>query len=290
MPARAKDQAVVTQAVTDPATLVDTRTWTTGGGNTFPGAEAPFGMVQWSPDTMPGRNAGGGYTFGDTSITGYSLTHVSGPGCGAGGDVPILPVTGALPSGDPNNITTKFTNTGEVAQAGYYSAQTNQPDTITSEFTATPHSSMGRFTYPTSAAAGMLIKLHDSQNGESAPSTAQIVGNNEIVGSQTSGHFCGEANNDGQQQEYTVHFDMTFDQPFTASQIVTSQRADRSGRRVRAVRQLGRAGQGRHLLRQQRQREAGLADGEPGLELRRRQGRGPAGLERVARPDPGRRR
>ena len=79
MPARAKDQAVVTQAVTDPATLVDTRTWTTGGGNTFPGAEAPFGMVQWSPDTMPGRNAGGGYTFGDTSITGYSLTHVSGP-------------------------------------------------------------------------------------------------------------------------------------------------------------------------------------------------------------------
>jgi predicted alpha-1,2-mannosidase len=220
-PAAAKNQAAVTQTVTDPATLVDTRTWTTGGGNTFPGAEAPFGMVQWSPDTMPNRSAGGGYTFGDSSITGYSLTHVSGPGCGAGGDVPILPVTGPLPSGDPNNITTKFTNTGEVAQAGYYSAQTNQPNTITSEFTATAHSAMGRFTFPSTTQAGFVVKLMDSQNGDFGDS-AQVVGNNEVVGSDTSGHFCGEVNNDGQVQEYTVHFDITFDHPFTASQVITN--------------------------------------------------------------------
>jgi predicted alpha-1,2-mannosidase len=220
VPTAARNTAQASPTVTAPATTVDTRTWTTGGGNTFPGAEVPFGMVQWSPDTVPNRNAGGGYNFGDTSITGYSLTHISGPGCGAGGDVPILPVTGALPSGNPNSVTTKFTNSGEIAQAGYYSAQTNQPDTITSEFTATPHSSMGRFTYPASATAGMLIKLRDAQNGEFAPGTAQVVGNNEIVGSETSGHFCGEANNDGQQQEYTVHFDITFDQPFTSSQVI----------------------------------------------------------------------
>jgi predicted alpha-1,2-mannosidase len=229
MPAAARNSTQATPTVTAPATMVDTRTWTTGGGNTFPGAEVPFGMVQWSPDTVPNRNAGGGYNFGDTSITGYSLTHISGPGCGAGGDVPILPVTGALPSGNPNSVTTKFTNNGEIAQAGYYSAQTNQPNTITSEFTATPHSSMGRFTYPSGATAGMLIKLHNSQNGEFAPSTAQIVGNNEIMGSETSGHFCGEGNNDGQQQEYTVHFDITFDQPFTSSQVIpTSNQNDQS--------------------------------------------------------------
>ncbi len=221
LPARAKSQAVVTTPVTDPAQLVDTRTWTTGGGNSFPGAEVPFGMVQWSPDTMPRRSAGGGYSFGDTSLTGYSLTHVSGPGCGAGGDVPILPITGALPSGNPNSVLTSFSNSGEVAQAGYYSAQSNQPNTITSEFTATSHSSMGRFTFPATTQAGFLVKLHDSQNGEFAPSTAQIVNDHEIAGTQTSGHFCGEANNDGQQQEYTVHFDLVFDHPFTASQIIT---------------------------------------------------------------------
>jgi predicted alpha-1,2-mannosidase len=219
-PAGATNQALVTQAVTDPAPIVDTRTWTTGGGNTFPGAEVPFGMVQWSPDTMPGRSAGGGYTYGDSSITGYSLTHISGPGCGAAGDVPMLPITGALPGGDPNAFTTAFTNNGEVAQAGYYSARSNQPNTITSEFTATPHSAMGRFTYPATAEAGFLIKLRDSQNGQFAPSTAQIPNSHEVSGSQTSGHFCGEVVNDGQRQEYTVHFDVTFDRPFTSSKII----------------------------------------------------------------------
>jgi predicted alpha-1,2-mannosidase len=220
MPAGAKNSSTVNQPIADVAQLVDTRTWTSGGGNTFPGADVPFGMTQWSPDTMPNRSAGGGYNFGDTSITGYSLTHVSGPGCGAAGDVPMLPMTGALPSGDPNSVITKFSNANEVAQAGYYSAQSSQPNTITSEFTATAHTSMGRFTYPATDQAGFLIKLHDSQNGEGAPSTATVSGDNEVSGSETSGNFCGEANNDGQQQEYTVHFDITFDQPFTASQII----------------------------------------------------------------------
>src|SRR5258706_2886590 len=219
VPAGAKNQALVTQSVTDPAPLVDTRTWTSGGGNTFPGADVPFGMMQWSPDTMPNRSAGGGYTYGDTSITGYSLTHISGPGCGAAGDVPMLPMTGPLPGGDPNNVTTRFTNSGEVAQAGYYSAQSNQPDTITSEFTASAHSAMGRFTYSGGTQAGFLIKLHDSQNGEFAPSTAQILNSHEVSGSETSGHFCGEVVNDHQPQEYTVHFDIVFHQTVSTSTI-----------------------------------------------------------------------
>ena len=220
-PAGARNTTPLNQPVSDPATLVDTRTWTSGGGNTFPGAEVPFGMVQWSPDTMPNRAAGGGYNYGDTSIIGYSLTHVSGPGCGAAEDVPMLPLTGPLPSGNPNSVMSAFSNTNEVAQAGYYSAQSNQPNTITSQFTATPHSSMARFTYPATTQAGFLIKLRNAQNGEFAPSTATVVNNHEISGSETSGHFCGESNNDGQPQTYTVHFDITFDQPFTASQVIT---------------------------------------------------------------------
>jgi predicted alpha-1,2-mannosidase len=222
-PAAARSQALVTAPVqaSDLASLVDTRTWTSGGGNTFPGATAPFGMVQWSPDTLPNRSAGGGYSYGDATLDGYSLTHVSGPGCGAAGDVPILPITGALPSGDPNNVTTPFSNTGEIAQAGYYSAQSNQPATITSEFTATPHSSMGQFSFPQTSQAGLLVKLMDSQNGDSAD-TAQVVGNNEVTGSVTSGNFCGETNNGGQPQQYTVYFDITFNHPFTTSKVITN--------------------------------------------------------------------
>src|ERR1700733_5450947 len=121
LPAGAKNKATVSQPVSDLATLVDTRTWTSGGGNTFPGADVPFGMVQWSPDTSPDRSDGGGYNFNDTQLRGFSLTHLAGPGCGAMGDLPILPMTGALPTGDPGVHNEPFTHTGEVAQAGYYS-------------------------------------------------------------------------------------------------------------------------------------------------------------------------
>jgi predicted alpha-1,2-mannosidase len=220
LPPGARDHATVKAPVTDLANLVDTRTWTTAGGNTFPGAEVPFGMVQWSPDTLPDNNAGGGYSYGDEQLWGYSLTHVSGPGCGAAGDVPILPMTGPLPSGDPGQATTSFTNTGEVAHAGYYSAQSNLPDTITSQFTATPHSAMGVFTFPKTTQADFLVKLMGSQNGDSSAS-ATIVGNDEVMGSDTSGDFCGENNNDGQSQLYTVYFDIVFSHPFTASKVIT---------------------------------------------------------------------
>ncbi|MBO0803388.1 MAG: GH92 family glycosyl hydrolase [Nocardiopsaceae bacterium] len=220
VPAAAADTSPITPArESNLADLVDTRTWTTGGGNTFPGADVPFGMVQWSPDTMPSYNAGGGYGYGDHKLWGYSLTHVSGPGCGAGGDVPILPMTGGLPSGTPSQAVTSFTNSGEVARAGYYSARSNGPNPITSRFTATPHSSMGQFTFPSTTAADFLVKLDASQNGDAATS-ATIVGNDEIQGSVTSGDFCGESVNDGQSQLYTVYFDIVFSQPFTASQVV----------------------------------------------------------------------
>src|ERR1044071_812264 len=54
-------------------------------GNTFPGATLPFGMVQFSPDTENGFGPEdrGSYVYRDTSIRGFSLTHLSGPGCPA---------------------------------------------------------------------------------------------------------------------------------------------------------------------------------------------------------------
>jgi predicted alpha-1,2-mannosidase len=212
----------LTKTPADLASTVDTRTWTSGGGNTFPGADVPFGMVQWSPDTLPDRNAGGGYDISDNTLDGYSLTHLSGPGCGAAGDVPILPLTSALPSGtNPNNVTTPFSHTGEVAQAGYYKASSNGTSAITSEFTATTHSSMGRFTFPATTTAGFDIKLQGSQTTDYSD-TAQIVGNDEVSGSVTTGEFCGEHMNDGQLQRYTLYFDIKFSQPFSSSQVITA--------------------------------------------------------------------
>src|SRR6201992_1560599 len=96
--APARPGTVAGSAVTvvkDPASLVDPLIGTGAGGavvgqvDTFPGAVTPFGMLQWSPDT-PSRPDGGGYNYDDDSILGLSLTHISGPGCAAFSDVPML--------------------------------------------------------------------------------------------------------------------------------------------------------------------------------------------------------
>jgi predicted alpha-1,2-mannosidase len=201
--------------VANPASVVNTLIGTTNFGNTFPGADYPFGMIQWSPDTYPNRNDGSGYDYTDTQLVGFSLTHISGPGCGAYGDLPMLPMIGGLPTGDPGSHLEPLTHTGEVGTAGYYKVQSGTTP-ITTELTATQHSAMARFTYPATPNANLLIKLLASENG-SWGSSATIVGTNEVQGSTTSGHFCGDPND-----QYTVYFDIVFDQPFTASQILNN--------------------------------------------------------------------
>src|ERR1700722_3813750 len=100
-PGPAKAVPTPSGLVSDPASLVDPMIGTGSGGatvgqvDTFPGAAAPFGMLSFSPDT-PSRPDGGGYDYADSSTLGLSLTHMSGPGCSAYGDFPILPTVGAI--------------------------------------------------------------------------------------------------------------------------------------------------------------------------------------------------
>ena len=53
-------------------------------------------MVQLSPDT--GHNTG--YDYDQNHIRGFSAVHLSGVGCGLGGDLPVLPTTGAITATD----------------------------------------------------------------------------------------------------------------------------------------------------------------------------------------------
>jgi predicted alpha-1,2-mannosidase len=224
LPAGTRNLATVNALPANLATLVDARTWTSGGGNTYPGAQAPFGMIQWSPDTAPDRADGGGYTYSDNRLVGYSLTHVSGPGCKSAGDVPILPMTGNLPPGNPSAVTTAFSHSGEVAEAGYYSARSNQPQTVTTSLSATEHAAIGKFVFPKTAAADLLIKLRDSQETDVA-THAFLIGKDEVAGQVTSGGFCNESGKVG-PQKYTLYFDISFSQPFTAKIINESGQQD----------------------------------------------------------------
>ncbi|MHA3704828.1 GH92 family glycosyl hydrolase [Jatrophihabitans sp. YIM 134969] len=191
--------------VADPANLVNPIIGTSGAVDDFPGADVPFGMVQFSPDT-PSRPAGGGYEYDDDAVTGFSLTHISGPGCPAAGDVPLLPVAGAVPA-NPDAATLPLDHTKEQATAGRYQLTGGG---VTTALTTTTRSGMARISYPAGQQQNLLLKLSDSAAGTDA-THVQFVSSTEITGSVTSGHFCGASD------VYTLFFDITFDRAMSAS-------------------------------------------------------------------------
>ncbi len=169
----------------------------------FPGAAAPFGMIDWSPDT-PTQPTSSGYWYHDASITGFSLTHVSGAGCSIFGDFDVLPVLGAIT--DPAHAQQPFSHIGEIATPGYYAVSLGVAP-IRVELTSTARTGLGVFTFPASTQANLLVKVSSDQAGV-ADSQFQIAGPNEVTGYASSGGFCGMPNT------FTVYFVAQFDRPF----------------------------------------------------------------------------
>lgn len=129
------NQAPPNQAPIGPATidLVNPMIGTGGEGHTFPGAVAPFGMVQFSPDTDTScvvrecYSHAAGYRYADPTIQGFSLTHFSGAGHSDLGDFLMMPVAGddvPLAPGDPgkpgSGYRSRYDHAAEVARPGYY--------------------------------------------------------------------------------------------------------------------------------------------------------------------------
>lgn len=176
--------------------------------DTFPGADAPLGMLQWSPDT-PAQPAGGGYDYKDTAITGFSLTHLSGPGCSVFGDAAILPVVGTPEP--PWTQKQPFSHADESASPGYY-AVTLGSRAIRTELTAAPRAGIARITFPATAQADVLINPASNQAGAS-DAHVRIVSPTEIDGWARSGNFCG------MPDAYTVYFALQFDRPMRRSGV-----------------------------------------------------------------------
>ncbi|HEY3763191.1 MAG TPA: GH92 family glycosyl hydrolase, partial [Verrucomicrobiae bacterium] len=189
----------------EPAEMADPFIGTADGGNVFPGADMPAGMMQWSPDTTKGP---GGYRWTSTVISrGFSLTHFSGRGCSAYQDFPFMPVIGALTVSPVNAVDAygmTFSHTNESASAGYYRVKLDNGVNV--ELSVDLHSGMGRFTYPASPQANMVINLNGSANGNSQ-SHVSIIGSDEMAGQTTSTIGCGSSH-------YTIYFAAQFNRPF----------------------------------------------------------------------------
>ncbi|MBB5873742.1 putative alpha-1,2-mannosidase [Allocatelliglobosispora scoriae] len=174
------------------------------GGSTVPGPVAPFGMVQFSPDTPTASPSG--YRFGDTQIQEFSLTHFNGAGCSNNEDLGILPITGNL-GASPGNSWTSYqatqTKSAEVAQAGYYKAVLSNYGGTQAELSATTRTGIMRLTYPATTTAKVLVNTSRSATGTRSGSL-QISGST-VTGTFTGGGFCGSS------KTYQVFYRMEFD-------------------------------------------------------------------------------
>jgi predicted alpha-1,2-mannosidase len=197
-------EAAIQAPASDVLPLVGTGKGPGDSINLFPGPSAPFGMVQLSPDT---ESRGYGYHYYQNTIQGFSMTHMSGPGCPNEGDVFFTPTTGAVHT-QVSDFQSPYTHDQESAAPGYYSVVLTRWS-VRAELTATGRTGMAQFTFPSGQPANVLVPISHTLNHTDA-ARVELVGDREISGSVTDEVFCGA------KHRYTVYFVMQFDQPFAS--------------------------------------------------------------------------
>lgn len=185
---------------------------TGGHGHTFPGATLPHGMVQLSPDTrLLGWDACSGYYYDDTSIMGFSHTHLSGTGIGDYGDILFMPVVGEKPlitgtaEKPDEGYRSRFSHEQESARPGYYQVLL-QDDSINVELTATLRAGLHRYTYPKVSDARLIVDMEPTIHGHQHPVTQiRVVNDSTIAGMKYTV---------GWAKRHYVYFYAVFSSPF----------------------------------------------------------------------------
>ena len=180
-------------------------------GNTYPGAQAPFGMVQLSPDNgLAGWDRISGYFYPDSTIAGFSHTHLSGTGAGDLYDILFMPVT--LPYKEAKGelgIHSKFSHSDEEASAGYYRVKLLDYN-IDVELTATPRCGVQRYTFP-KAESMVILNLKKAMNWDfTMDSHIEVVDSCNIRGYRFS---------EGWARGQKVYFATRFSRPFKSMEL-----------------------------------------------------------------------
>ncbi|WP_379988435.1 GH92 family glycosyl hydrolase [Dokdonella soli] len=217
-------RAQETTAPSDLPKQVNTFIGTKDDGNTFPGASAPFGLIQVSPI---GEHYAG-WRYDDPKIRGFGHSFISGAGCWEqGGQLSVLPVTGAIGPGgtfdikkadrfDQKNYSAAYTHAGEIGEAGYYkvhltAAPGHNQGGIDAEATALTRAAAERYTFAAGEKQGHILVNAGQANERHwvIGSSVQVVGDRAVEGRILTKSFCGG-------QQYVTWFRMEFDRPFSA--------------------------------------------------------------------------
>ncbi|MAS19501.1 MAG: alpha-mannosidase [Leeuwenhoekiella sp.] len=182
---------------------------TDGPGNTYPGATAPYGMVQLSPDIgTPGWDRIAGYFYQDRIISGFSHTHLTGTGAGDLYDILVMPVNSKSSKRIEANgyrPFSAFNHQQESASAGYYQVELTDYE-INVELTATPRVGIQRYTFPKDSASQVYVDLGYALNWDRATDTyIKVVNNTTLEGYRKS---------TGWAKDERIYFVMQFSKPF----------------------------------------------------------------------------
>ena len=183
--------------------FVDPFVGTSGGGNCYPAAQAPFGMMQLGPDTRRG-NGGANYDRHDGLIKEFSLTHLDGVGLDAAGDLPFMPSVG---DGGPSRFAQ------ESASPGRYGVTLTDLG-VRVDLAAACRSGIVRFVFPKDRVATVLFDPRAAAKGVDASRVGFVPlrAGVEVVGSARGGGFTGK-------ERYSVYFVARFDRPLSGGTI-----------------------------------------------------------------------
>lgn len=201
---------------------------TGGHGHTFPGAVVPHGMIQPSPDTrIDGWDACSGYHYSDSTINGFSHTHLSGTGCCDYGDVLLMPTVGKQtyqPTGTTNQqlaYASAFSHQNETAEPGYYSVFLDRYQ-VKAELTATKRAALHRYTFPESTEAGFVLDLDYSlQRQTNTEMEIKVISDTEIIGRKKTRYWAFD--------QY-INFYAKFSKPFTYTMVTDSMAQEEGGK------------------------------------------------------------
>jgi len=179
---------------------------TSNGGNTFPGAVVPWGMVSVSPHNS--LSAPSGYLYGEPDFYGFGMVHLSGTGCAELGSI-LVTVTEQNSFPKPEEYKNRYSS--EAASPGYYSLILDDQN-IMIEATAASRAGILKFTALTNINKSIVIDAGKSL-GILGGGMIRVVSDNEIEGYNISGGFCGEENRE------EVYFVAQFNRPFKAQRL-----------------------------------------------------------------------
>ena len=203
----------------DPVDYVNPFIGTGFHGHTYPGATTPFGMVQLSPDTRAGNwDACAGYHYSDTTIDGFSHTHLSGTGCADLADILFHPTTREIVIHDGECVLQPyfFSHDDERASCGYYAV--TLPDVnIGVELTAAPRTGVHRYTFTGKGPRQVIVDLLHTV-------TEERIDLCELR-RMAPGELAGMRRTQGWVPDQYVFFAARFSEPFADVQLLGDKQA-----------------------------------------------------------------